>query len=35
VILLQEQNDLLRVRPGALGNTYNTCFIESFLYHIC
>ena len=35
VILLQEQNDLLRVGPGALGNAYNTCFIESFLYHIC
>lgn len=35
MILLQEEDDLLGVRPGALGYAHNTCFIESFLYHIC
>jgi hypothetical protein len=35
VILLQEEDDLLGVRTGALGDAHNTCFIESFLYHIC
>jgi hypothetical protein len=35
MILLQKEDDFLGMRPGALGNAYNTCFIESFLYHIC
>lgn len=35
MILLQEEDDLLGVRTGALGDAHNTCFIESFLYHIC
>jgi hypothetical protein len=35
VILLQEEDDLLGVRTRALGDAHNTCFIESFLYHIC